>query len=301
MSAAAVLQRFGQYKLFRFYSLVLFFGPVVIMATLKPPVYDEDFVVFTEQLSFYFTATGVADAGTKKASLLSLLPAAVFGLARDLVQPKKLSDTDVGYDDIVTKLTEHKQPKKSVSVARYEFDGMVKADGEQIADFVARMRRMAADCKFSAEIRCERMRDRFVAGVRDEKILKVLLQADYEELTFDVAVTQAMALERVAADTEELTVETNLALISERRTGNRRPPAQGKMPARMLPRSSPVEDKERTDDWEKRRCFYCHSQTHFVRDCGVKKKKDRDIKSNGAQSENLAGEAGAPAVFPLKH
>ena len=76
----------------------------------------------------------------------------------------------------------HTKPERSPLLARCEFDGLVRGDHQKVQDYVAKIKHVAVDCKFSAAVRDERLRDRFVSGVRDDIMVAKLLTKKMEEL-----------------------------------------------------------------------------------------------------------------------
>jgi hypothetical protein len=166
------------------------------------PVYEGDFKMFVSQLDCYCV---VAKIEAKKELLLSLLSRDLFILAADVTALKKLTDAEISYDAIVAKLTQHLQPEKSSLVARYEFDSMVKTAAESVREFVARLHHRATECKFSDGERDERLRDRFIAGINDPKILGTLLLLSEDSLTFSKAVEKASTVEKTRADAQKIT------------------------------------------------------------------------------------------------
>ena len=80
----------------------------------------EDWISYTERLTQYFVANGISEEGEKrKAILLSSCGAATYQLIRNLVAPKK--PTEKNFDEIVTLVKDHHQPRPSTIVQRFNF------------------------------------------------------------------------------------------------------------------------------------------------------------------------------------
>ena len=184
---------------------------------MKPPQYDGNFRVFKEQLSFYIIATEAEQR--KKAILLSLLPGRLFELAADLVAPSLLSSDEVTYDIIVDKISAHEHPPVSSLVARYEFDSMVRLDSESVAEFSARLKNQATKCKFSEESRKERLRDRFISGLNDVRLVSNLLLLE-ENVTLETVIEKAITYEKTLADAKLMSAlpSTAAAGMAEKRS-----------------------------------------------------------------------------------
>jgi len=78
---------------------------------------------------------------------------------------------------------------------RFHFHRRSQAVGENIAEYVAELRRLSTDCQFGAYLE-EALRDRLVCGICSEAIQRRLLTQS--ELTFDEALKIAQGME--AAD-----------------------------------------------------------------------------------------------------
>jgi len=150
----------------------------------KVPAFSgDDFELFAEQLEFYFIANGVGEEITKKAILLYSLSLDNYRLLCDLVVPNKPKDNILTFHSIVQKMKEHTKPEKSPQLARYEFDNLMKNSGERMADFVARLKHISVACKFPSEERPARLKDRFIAGLQDQKMVSAILRINLEDIT----------------------------------------------------------------------------------------------------------------------
>ena len=89
---------------------------------------------------------------------------------------------------LVERLQKHTEPEKSSLVARKELDNQSRQVGEPGSDYVATLKHLASECKFSEVTRAERLRDRLVSGIRDDKMLRDLLKEKLDYLTFEIAV-----------------------------------------------------------------------------------------------------------------
>ena len=102
---------------------------------------EEDWVEYTDRLSYYFTANGVTDAAKKRAILISCCGPATFRLMKSLVFPDQLSDFT--FEQLVEKVKIHREPKASIIVRRFQFNSRIRSLDETVADYVAALRRLA--------------------------------------------------------------------------------------------------------------------------------------------------------------
>jgi len=87
------------------------------MVRSRPEYAGDNFELFDQQLSFYFTANVATDAGKRKEILLSSLPAEVFCLLSDMISPAKVSDDAIIYKSIVKTLHGHIKLGKSLQLS----------------------------------------------------------------------------------------------------------------------------------------------------------------------------------------
>ena len=92
--------------------------------------------------------------------------------------------------EILEKLENHFSPKPSVIVERFKFHSRSGLKGENVAEFVAGLRRLSEHCKFGTTLE-DVLRDRLVCGISDDRIQRRLLGE--QELTFEKAVEIATA------------------------------------------------------------------------------------------------------------
>ena len=88
---------------------------------------------YIERLGFFFTANGIDDADKKKAVLLSCCGATTYQLIRGLVMPAK--PIDKSFDELVTVMKEHLNPKPNIIAERFRFNSRVQKSNETISQF----------------------------------------------------------------------------------------------------------------------------------------------------------------------
>ena len=128
---------------------------------------------------------------------------------KDLLVPATPKDADGSYSVIVDRLQNHTKPEKSALVARYEFDKRSRQVGESVSNYVATLKHLASECKFSDVTRAERLRDRLEYGIRDDKMLRDLLREKLDDLTFEIAVRRCLAIKQANRDVQVFQGETS--------------------------------------------------------------------------------------------
>ena len=167
-----------------------------------------DWEAYTEQSDFYFLANEVNDDQTKNAILLSNVSTETYQLLKDLLVPATQKNADVMYSVTVDRLQKHTKPEKSALVARYEFDNRSRQVGESVSDYIATLKHLASDCKFSDVTRAERLRNRLVSGIRDDNMLRDMLREKLDDLTIEIAVRRCLAIEQANRDVQVFQGET---------------------------------------------------------------------------------------------
>ncbi|XP_043244968.1 uncharacterized protein LOC122393203 [Amphibalanus amphitrite] len=266
----------------------------------KAPEFDpgvESFGSYARRLEQYFIANGITgedQQGKRRAVFLSVVGARTFGLLEDLVAPTAVSDCT--YTHLVDVLEAHFEPQASVIVARFRFHSCCRGAQEGVSAFLARLRKLAKPCQFSAGILEEMLRDRLVCGIRNERLQSRLLSEPH--LTLPLAVELAQAHESAAASAAELSghevgapgdsIVQRVERAAERRAGG----AGGELGARRgppRPATAAGPPQQRRDvrgggstecprclrdhlqsacPFRGRRCFACGQRGHIRVACG---------------------------------
>ena len=168
---------------------------------------EEDWSEYSERLTFYFTANGITTDAKKRAVLLSCCGPATFRLLQSLVLPGNLDD--FSFEELMTKMKEHKEPQPSVIVQRFQFNTRKQQAGETVAEYVAALRKVAEFCNYGDSL-SEMLRDRLVCGITDTSVQKRLLAE--KDLTLDKAVSLAQSVEIAEKGTKDLHLPTEDSL-----------------------------------------------------------------------------------------
>jgi hypothetical protein len=159
----------------------------------------EDFHSYVEQLGFYFSANDVTDNNKKKAIFLSCCGKETYCVARNVVQPETLVNTE--YTDIIKALTEYYCPKPSSTIQRSKFNVAVRKPGQSVSAFIAELKQISEHCNFGDQLK-QNLADRILVGVNHSRIQTALL--DEKDLTYDKALEIAFNYE--ATDKNVLTL-----------------------------------------------------------------------------------------------
>ncbi|XP_066950750.1 uncharacterized protein [Macrobrachium rosenbergii] len=125
-----------------------------------------------------------------RAAFLTLVGKSSYNLIRDLVSPEV--PTAKSYHQLKEILTNHFEPKKNKSAERFKFHRRYQKEGENIAAYVAELKKGAKNCIFGSYLE-EALCDQFVVGISSEKIrVKLLAEND---LNFKKAVGIACSME----------------------------------------------------------------------------------------------------------
>ena len=143
-----------------------------------------------------------------------------YRLLSDLVAPDKPSENTLSFRDVVQKMKAHLAPEKSVQLARYQFDHLAKGPEERVADYVARLKHASVPCKFTAVERPARLKDRFVSGLQDPKMVSAVLRLKSEDITFNSAVETAAAVEQTLGDVRAIAGQGMMGAPDQSMTGD---------------------------------------------------------------------------------
>ena len=105
-------------------------------------VVGTDWESYTEEMDFFFIANGVSDAKTKKAVLLTNLPAETYQLVKTFVTPELLKGQTITYDLIVERMRMLKQLKPET---RFKFDYRARNSGKSVSQYVATLKLLATE------------------------------------------------------------------------------------------------------------------------------------------------------------
>lgn len=145
-----------------------------ISLTIEPYRKGNSFADWIERLGYFFEVNGVQDE-MKKAHLITLSGQTVFTELKLLFPNGAL--TAASYDDMVTRLKSRFDKTETDIIQRFKFNNRVQQPDESIEDFILSIKLQAEFCNFS-DFKESAIRDRIVAGVRDQLLRQRLFNED---------------------------------------------------------------------------------------------------------------------------
>ena len=239
---------------------------------------------FDQWLSISPYATGDDANNKKRAAFCTFIGSETFKLLCTLCAPGK--PEECSYAVLKDKLNKQFGTKKLVLAERYRFYAYKQQDNQSLSEYLAELRRLASTCQWSEEHLADNLRDKFVMGLRNERILQQLLTQDHtkslDEL-FQLAAT-IEAAERETVKRSEVDHTTDESLVSALR--NPRPPKgtqnkQSALPRRQQQRPSKKQHTgkcascggdhaRKTCRFISAKCHNCGKIGHIARVCGAK-------------------------------
>lgn len=131
--------------------------------------------------------------------LLNVLGAHAYEELKKIVVPAL--PTQKTYEEIRQLLESHFSPARAIIAERCKFNRRVQQENECVKDFITELKHLARDCNFEAFFD-DALRDRLVAGLRDEETQRVLFAT--ESLTFELACKIALEKELAAQQAKQM-------------------------------------------------------------------------------------------------
>ncbi|XP_077540966.1 uncharacterized protein LOC144153192 [Haemaphysalis longicornis] len=158
---------------------------------------DEDFESYVERFENYVRTVKVSD-DLKVSIFVTAMGKKTYRTLKNLLAPAKPEEKE--YSQLVTVLKEHYAPKRIVIAELFRFNHRSQHEGESVAAFTLELKRLASSCEFGPFLE-EALRDRFVAGLKDQPTQAVLLKK--RTLTFATACDIAKSVELARAETRK--------------------------------------------------------------------------------------------------
>ena len=161
---------------------------------------EEDWRSYTERLGQYFIANQITGEERKRAFLLSICGPQTYQLMRNILAPTAKPE-DKNFEELVSLVEGHKNPKPSVIVRRYNFNSRTRKPEETVAEYVAELRKLAEYCAFGSDVE-DMLRDRIVCGISDTRLQKRLLTE--KDLTYKSALELAQSWEAAELNAKDI-------------------------------------------------------------------------------------------------
>ena len=250
---------------------------------IEPYEKTGDFSGYMERFEYFIEANDIKEA-KKKAVFLSVVGESTFRLTKDLLQPAKVEDKT--YKEIIAALKAHLEPQASVIVQRYKFDKLTKGTEQPASDFINEIRHLSEKCKFGTSLD-ERLRDKLVSGLCDDKMVTRLL-SEGDSLTFAKACDICLQLEQNRKDTHNLLRgETTGIHKTEFKKKSSHEPKHPQAYRQKNPCYRCNGSNHKPDDcyFKNKTCNACHRQGHKEAACRTKS-KNRNVKQISTASRD---------------
>ena len=122
-----------------------------------------------------------------------------FQLMRSLVIPNWLDN--FSYDELVSKLKDHKEPALLVIVRRFQFNTHNQKPGESIVEYITVLHKAAEHYSYGNSL-SEMLRDKLVCGITNSVVQKCLLAE--KEFSLNKAVVLAQSVEMAKQGAKDL-------------------------------------------------------------------------------------------------
>lgn len=197
--------------------------------------------------------------------LLHFVGTQTYNILCDKILPKV--PEDMNFDEIVTILGEHYDPKPNELLENFRFNLRKQKADETCAEFAVALRRLAVGCNFGAHLDVA-LRNQFVFGLLDSKIQHRLLEK--KTLKIEDAINMATAYELAEKGGEELQ-QKNTDKVYVNKVFEKKKKGDT--------------DKKRTNCGEfnknKPKCFRCGSTAHLADKCQYIDSKCHFCKKKG--------------------
>ena len=130
---------------------------------------EEKWSNYVERLQQFFIVNDIKDDKKKTAILLSVIGASTYALLKNLVSP--VCPSEKSFKEINEVLKNHFEPAVLVIAQRFKFHKREQQPGESANVFYSELKSLSQSCDFG-QFLDEAIRDRFVCGLRDDKIQK---------------------------------------------------------------------------------------------------------------------------------
>lgn len=222
-----------------------------------------DWAIYKARVNSFFSVNNINTTEKKQAILLNMLDEEAYKLIYSLCSPSKPESK--AYDDLVKLFDVHFAKVKSPLAERWKFYEAKKMDSEEVREWAARVRSLAVNCEFGAELEvC--LRDKFIFGFSRGPILDRLLEEKVSTAFEDVI---AVAESKMAAlSGKESTSPSSSWRIKEEALQFMRKNVKKLSPIKTKSFPHPATTHQPTRNWESKK-------TSFPK-CGVCGKKNHD-------------------------
>ena len=233
----------------------------------------DDWEEYTERLEQFFVANGITVDAKKVAVFLTVVGGKAYTLLRNLLAPIKPATKS--YSELVKVMKDHLKPKPLIIAERFKFHRRNQREGEQVAQYLAELRRLTEQCDFKDYLE-EALRDRFVCGLRSEVIQRRLLAE--EELTLKKAYEIAHGMETASRQASELQASTKsipVPVKDVQRVVQQKPHSGGTFPPCY--RCGKTGHSPDRCYFKTQQCRSCGKRGHIAKVCKASEKPEKGV------------------------
>ena len=213
---------------------------------------------YLECVKLYFVANKV-DEEVQVPILLSCIGAPTYLLLSDLLAPSAPSSKSL--QEISDSQSKHFEPKRVIIVQQFHFHKRNQLEGESMADYDAKLRKLATHCDFGNHLE-EALRDRSMCGLRHEAIQRRLLSEVDLIYTKALDIASAMEAANRGAKAFQLVEPTLKKLHSRAKTKDAQPCFRCNRPGHSAT----------TCKFREAECHACGKKGHIAPTCRSKSK-----------------------------
>ncbi|XP_042143614.1 uncharacterized protein K02A2.6-like [Ixodes scapularis] len=165
---------------------------------------SQSFETYVECFELFVAANSIKEE-KKAVTFLTVIGDRTYEVLKNLAAPDLPGSKT--YSEIKTLLEEHYGPQRSVIAERCRFNQRSRLEHESVEDFILALKSLSRFCNFGTFLQSA-LRDRLVAGLRDEETQKELFAFAEEKLTFAAACKIAREKEAAAKQTADMHKES---------------------------------------------------------------------------------------------
>lgn len=186
-----------------------------MIGSLEAFVPGTNFLAYEDRLKQFFLINDVKPEN-KTPLFITIAGPDVYDILMSLTVPELPSAKP--FDEFLKLLRDHFTPKKNKRAERYKFNKAVQEEGELLNEFIVRLKSLSQTCRFGefmddvtdiksiASIKLsilnDALTDRFIIGIRNERIQQLLL--DDDKLTFEECCNKALNMEMAEKESKAI-------------------------------------------------------------------------------------------------
>lgn len=188
---------------------------MALAGNINPYTPGTDFDSYEDRINQFFVVNNIKE-DKKTALFITISGEAMYEILKSLTHPEKPSTKP--YADLIKLVQGHFTPKRNKRAERYRFYKAAQETSETLSEFIIRLKSLAQTCKFGdfldaevgeevgkykLKILDEALTDRFITGLRNEKIKQHLFNDDAAD--FEKCCQKALQFEMVEKESRSKT------------------------------------------------------------------------------------------------